>query len=71
LLDAHPTDAALVLALGRLALAAKLWGKARDYLESSLSGEASAQTCLELAKACEHLGDAQKAQRLRERAAAT
>jgi HemY protein len=71
LLDAHPTDAALLLALGRLALAAKLWGKARDYLESSLSGEASAQTCLELAKACEHLGDAQKAQRLRERAAAT
>lgn len=69
LLAAHPKDAALLLALGRLALSAKLWGKARDYLESSLSVEASAQTCLELAKACDHLGDAQKAQRLRERAA--
>lgn len=71
LLDTHPSDAVLLLALGRLALAAKLWGKARDYLESSLAVEPSAQTCLELAKACEHLGDSQKAQRLRERAAAT
>lgn len=69
LLDAHPADAGLLLALGRLALAAKLWGKARDYLESSLAGESSAQTCLELAKACDHLGESQKAQRLRERAA--
>jgi HemY protein len=33
----YPDDAALLLAAGRLAMANELWGKARSYLESSLS----------------------------------
>jgi hypothetical protein len=35
----HPQDASLLLTLGRLSLQNRLWGKARDYLESSLRME--------------------------------
>jgi HemY protein len=38
-LKAHPQDASLLLTLGRLSLQNRLWGKARDYLESSLRME--------------------------------
>lgn len=38
-LAAHPDDAGLLLTLGRLCLALSLWGKARSYLEASLSIE--------------------------------
>lgn len=36
-LEAHPADAALLLTAARLAMASELWGKARSYLEASLS----------------------------------
>lgn len=36
-LDAHPNDAGLLLALGRLCVRLKLWGKAQQYLERSLA----------------------------------
>ncbi len=36
-LQNHPDDAALLLTAGRLSMASELWGKARSYLESSLS----------------------------------
>ena len=36
-LDAHPNDAVLLLALGRMCVRLKLWGKARQYLERSLA----------------------------------
>jgi HemY protein len=38
-LAAHPHDAGLLLTLGQLCLALSLWGKARSYLEASLSIE--------------------------------
>jgi HemY protein len=36
-LGAHPDDAELLLALGRLCIQSKLWGKAREYLERGLA----------------------------------
>jgi HemY protein len=38
-LDAHPNDASLLLTLGRMCVRAKLWGKARKYLERALALE--------------------------------
>lgn len=37
--DAHPNDAALLTALGRMCARARLWGKARPYLERALAIE--------------------------------
>lgn len=52
----HPQDAALLRCLGRLSLRNRLWGKARDYFESSLRLEDSAETCAELGRLLAHLG---------------
>ena len=52
----HPMDAALLRCLGRLSLRNRLWGKARDYFESSLRLENSAETCAELGRLLAHLG---------------
>ena len=41
LLAHHDKNAALLLALGRLAIQAKLWGKAKHYLELSLAAQKS------------------------------
>ena len=41
-LDAHPNDAGLLLALGRMCVRLGLWGKARKYLERSLALSPSA-----------------------------
>jgi HemY protein len=41
-LKTYPDDAALLLAAARLSMASELWGKARSYLESSLSVAPSA-----------------------------
>jgi len=57
----HPDDASLLLALGRLCRKAKLWGKARSYLESALAVEASAGGWLELAELLEELDEKQAA----------
>ncbi|WXL25541.1 heme biosynthesis HemY N-terminal domain-containing protein [Ectopseudomonas mendocina] len=48
-LKEHPDDAGLLLTLGRLCLRTQLWGKARDYLESSLRFQQHPETCAELA----------------------
>jgi HemY protein len=42
----HTDDAGLLLTLGRLCLQSSLWGKARDYLESSLRRAPSWRVCL-------------------------
>lgn len=63
-LKAHPGDAALLLALGRLSLRNRLWGKARDYFERSLQCERSAEACIELARLLEHLGDTARSQQV-------
>ena len=57
----HPEDAALLLALGRLCRKAKLWGKARSYLETSLGLSESRQGWLELAEMLEELDEKEAA----------
>jgi HemY protein len=56
-------DAELLAALGRLCAHAELWGKARSFLEASLSFEESRAARLELARLAEHLGESADAQR--------
>ena len=46
----HRDDSQLLLALGRMCLAQRLWGKAQTYLEASLSLTDSREVRLELAR---------------------
>jgi len=46
----HRDDSQLLLALGRMCLAQRLWGKAQSYLEASLSLADSREVRLELAR---------------------
>ena len=57
----HGEDAALLLALGRVAAQAKLWGKARAYLDSSLAIQPRAATYYELARLAEELEERENA----------
>ena len=61
-LAAHPDDAPLLLTLGRLCAREKLWGKARSYLDASLSVEPTYQAHLACAQLHEQLGDSAAAQ---------
>ena len=63
-LKAHPGDASLLLTLGRLCLQNSLWGKARDYFESSLKVERNPETCAELARLLAQLGDTERSNQL-------
>ena len=56
-------DAQLLATLGRLCAHAELWGKARSFLEASLSFEESRAARIELARLAEYLGQADEAQR--------
>ncbi|HYR34531.1 MAG TPA: heme biosynthesis HemY N-terminal domain-containing protein [Burkholderiales bacterium] len=56
-------DPELLAALGRLCAQADLWGKARSFLEASLSFEQTRGAHLELARLAERLGQAADAQR--------
>ena len=47
----------MLLALGRLSARDKLWGKARDYFESSYRLERSAEVCAELGRLLNALGE--------------
>ena len=49
-------DAQLLATLGRLCAQAELWGKARSFLEASLSFEESRAARIELARLAERLG---------------
>ncbi|MEM7563331.1 MAG: heme biosynthesis HemY N-terminal domain-containing protein [Pseudomonadota bacterium] len=52
----------LLLALGRIAMRARLWGKAQGYLEASIGAEATPAACLSLAELFEqHLQQPDKA----------
>lgn len=64
--DAHPEDPGLLLALGRLCLSQRLWGKARGYLESLVALAPSALAWRLLADACEALGETALAERHRQ-----
>jgi len=59
----HKESAGLLLTLGRLFKAQKLWGKAKSYLESSLSRRPLAATYAELADLHESLDEPIDAQR--------
>ena len=63
-LNDHAHDATLLLALGRLALRNELWGKAREYLEASFANRRDIQTCAELVRLLEHMGEQQAAQKV-------
>ncbi|KZX56987.1 hypothetical protein A3709_04235 [Halioglobus sp. HI00S01] len=56
-LASHPQDAQLLLCLGRLSAREKLWGKARDYFESSYRLERSEEICAELGRLLLALGE--------------
>lgn len=62
-LDAHPNDASLLLALGRMCVRLKLWGKARPYLERSLAILPSPGAWEAMGDTCLGQGDAPLAQR--------
>lgn len=59
----HQHNAHLLLALGKLCLNKKLWGKARSHLEASLFIHAMPETYLKLAQLLEqHMDEAKQAQ---------
>jgi HemY protein len=55
-LKQHNNDEQLFLCLGRLALRNQLWGKAREYFETSNKLAASSETCAELGRLLGRLG---------------
>lgn len=59
----HPEDPQLLAALGRLCVAAELWGKAQNYLEASISFGDTRGAHLELARLAERDGRAAEAQK--------
>jgi HemY protein len=63
-LKEHPQDPALLLTLGRLCLQNQLWGKARDYFETSLKLERHPETCAELARLLAQLGELERSNQL-------
>lgn len=60
-LERHPSDAALLLTLGRLCMQQQLWGKAQSYFEAHLALEQSYRGHMELAQLLERIGDADAA----------
>jgi HemY protein len=62
-LEKHPNDVYLLYALGRMCIALSLWGKAKNYLEASLSIQALPENYLALARLLEeHMHDSPAAQ---------
>jgi len=59
--NAHPTDPALLLALGRLARRNQLWGKARSYLELAAEDNANTEAARELGGLRDELGAKERA----------
>ena len=53
----RPNNAELLLALGRLSLRNELWGKAREYFETSLRLRRSREGLAELSRLSAHMGD--------------
>jgi len=59
-LKERPGNAGLMLTLGRLCLRNQLWGRAREYFESSLRLQKDAEVFAELARLLAHLGEHEK-----------
>jgi HemY protein len=62
-LQRHPEDSLLLLALGRMCERQQLWGKAKNYLEASLSVRDSRETHLVLARLLDALQETEAANR--------
>ncbi|QLH42018.1 MAG: heme biosynthesis protein HemY [Coxiellaceae bacterium] len=60
-LKTHMNDPDLLLCLGRLCIREKLWGKARDYLQTSITLEPRAATYSELGQLLEQLHEPEAA----------
>ncbi|MDR2239883.1 MAG: heme biosynthesis protein HemY [Zoogloeaceae bacterium] len=69
-LEAHPEDASLLLALGRLCREQQLWGKAQSYVEASLAVRPSQEAYAELASLLTRLGRNEEANQAYREAAA-
>jgi HemY protein len=65
----HERDPQLLATLGRLCAQAELWGKARSFLEASLSFEEVRTAHLDLARLAERIGQPAEAERHYRRAA--
>ncbi|MCK7544514.1 heme biosynthesis protein HemY [Marinobacter bryozoorum] len=63
-LQDRPNNPELLLALGRLSLRNELWGKAREYFETSLHLRRSQETLAELSRLNAHMGDEDASMRL-------
>lgn len=61
-LKEHGRSPALLLTLGRLCRQARIWGKARAYLESSLDQQPRPETYRELGELLEEMGQTEAAQ---------
>ncbi len=60
----RPNNPELLLALGRLSLRNELWGKAREYFETSLKLRRSRETLAELSRLNAHMGEEEASIRL-------
>ena len=60
----RPNNAELLLALGRLSLRNELWGKAREYFETSLRLRRSRETMAELSRLNAHMGEGENSVKL-------
>ncbi|MEQ8315619.1 MAG: heme biosynthesis HemY N-terminal domain-containing protein [Gammaproteobacteria bacterium] len=56
-LKPNPSDSVLLLTLGRLSMRNQLWGKAREYYETSIKLAPSAEAYGELGRLLKHLGE--------------
>ncbi len=63
-LQDRPNNPDLLLALGRLSLRNQLWGKAREYFETSLHLRRSQETIAELSRLNAHMGDEETSMQL-------
>lgn len=59
-LKKHPHDPALLVALGRICLAAEQWAKAREFLEAALKVRPEADVQGELGRLCVALGECER-----------
>ncbi|MEX0605086.1 MAG: heme biosynthesis HemY N-terminal domain-containing protein [Marinobacter sp.] len=63
-LQDRPNNAELLLALGRLSLRNELWGKAREYFDTSLRLRRSRETMAELSRLNAHMGEDETSMKL-------
>ncbi|TBW58203.1 heme biosynthesis protein HemY [Marinobacter halodurans] len=63
-LQDRPNNPELLLALGRLSLRNELWGKAREYFETSLRLKRNNETIAELARLNAHMGHEEESNKM-------